>query len=77
MWKGNDWGVVAANLNAHDFIYTKLILTTSEQRTIIFKSEQQWQTNKSEKKEIESGSSLARTKHDKYMQQEHKLSVFY
>ena len=33
------------------------------------------QTNQ-KKKEIESGSSLARTKHDKYMQQEHKLSVF-
>jgi len=35
-------------------------------------------TNKQirKKKEIESGSSLARTKHDKYMQQEHKLSVF-
>jgi len=33
--------VVAANLNAYDFIYTKLILTKSKQRTIIFKSEQQ------------------------------------
>jgi len=69
--------VVAANLNAYDFIYTKLILTKSKQRTIIFKSEQQWQTNKSGKKEIESGSSLAWTKHDKYKQQEHKLSVFF
>jgi len=34
------------------------------------------QTNQ-EKKEIESGSSLAWTKHDKYKQQEHKLSVFF
>jgi len=37
---------VAANLNAYDFIYTKQILTKSEQRKIIFKSEQQWQINK-------------------------------
>ena len=35
-------------------------------------------TNKQiRKKGIESGSSLAWTKHDKYKQQEHKLSVFF
>jgi len=68
--------VVPANLNAYDFIYTKLKLTKSEQRKIIFKSEQQWQTNKLGNKEIESGSSLGWTKYDKYMQQEYKLSVF-
>jgi len=44
--------VVAANLNAYDFIYTKQILTKSEQRKIIFnQNNNDKQTNQEKKRD--------------------------